>query len=225
MRGMITFFLFAVGAGVLVSANAALAGDPNTLAAGEKRQGFVLLFDGKTLDGWDGDPRVWRVDDGAIVGSSDNYSPEHNTFLVYKAPYTDFVLKAEVKLRNGNSGIQFRSKLLPDWIVHGYQADLSFAGERSAWGNFYEEKGRGRGVMPAPSVGWEKAKNIVRAKDWNQYEIYAKGSHIRLTLNGVVTIDTHDDKTSSGVIGFQLHTGDPMEVRFRGIKIKPLIQP
>ena len=225
MHGMITFFLFTVGAVTFVSANAALAGDPNTLAAGEKRQGFVLLFDGKTLDGWDGDPRVWRVDDGAIVGSSDKYSPEHNTYLVYKAPYTDFVLKAEVKLRNGNSGIQFRGKLLPDWVVHGYQADLSYAGERSAWGNFYEEKGRGRGVMPVPNAGWEKAKNIVRSKDWNQYEIYAKGSHIRLTLNGVVTIETHDDKTSSGVIGFQLHTGDPMEVRFRGIKIKLLIQP
>ena len=222
MRGMIAFFLFAVGAVTLVSANSALAGDPNTLAGDEKRQGFVLLFDGKTLDGWDGDLRLWQVEDGAIVGSSDRHSPEHNTFLVYNVPYTDFVLKAEVKLRNGNSGIQFRSQVLPDWIVHGYQADLSFAGERSAWGNFYEEKGRGRGVMPAPSAGWEKAKSIVRAKDWNQYEIYAKGSHIRLTLNGVVTIDTRDDKSSSGVIGFQLHTGDPMEVHFRGIKIKLL---
>ena len=224
MRRMITFFLFAAGVGAIASGSLALAGegDPNTLAAGEKQQGFVLLFDGKTLDGWDGDSRLWRVDDGAIVGSSDNHSPEHNTFLVYKVPYTDFVLKAEVKLRNGNSGIQFRSQLLPDWIVHGYQADLSFAGERSAWGNFYEEKGRGRGVMPAPSAGWGKAKSLVRAKDWNQYEIYAKGSHIRLTLNGVVTIDTHDEKTSAGVIGFQLHRGDAMEVRFRGIKIKPL---
>ena len=222
MRRMITFFLFTVAVVTLFSASSALAGDPNTLAADEKRQGFVLLFDGKTLDGWDGDTQVWRVDDGAIVGSSDTYSPGHNTFLVCKTPYADFVLKAEVKLRNGNSGIQFRSKLLPDWIVHGYQADLSFAGERSAWGNFYEEKGRGRGVMPTPGAGWEKAKNIVRAKDWNRYEIYAKGSHIRLTLNGVVTIDTWDDKTSSGVIGLQLHTGDAMEVRFRGIKIKPL---
>ncbi len=224
MRRVITFFLFAVAVGTIASGSLARAGegDPNTLAADEKQQGFVLLFDGKTLDGWDGDPRVWRVEDGVIVGSSDMHSPEHNTFLVCKVPYTDFVLKAEVKLRNGNSGIQFRSKVLPDWVVHGYQADLSFAGERSAWGNFYEEKGRGRGVMPAPSAGWEKAKNIVRAKDWNQYEIYAKGSHIRLTLNGVVTIDTRDDKSSSGVIGFQLHTGDPMEVHFRGIKIKLL---
>ena len=81
------------------------------------------------------------------------------------------------------------------------------------------------GTIPSTgnwSAGWEKAENIVRDKDWNQYEIYAKGSHIRLTLNGVVTIDTHDEKTSSGVIGFQLHMGDPMEVRVRGIKIKPL---
>ena len=224
MRGMIRLILIAIGAAVVAWGNAAVAAepDPNTLNADEKEQGFVLLFDGKTLDGWDGDTRTWWVDDGAIVGSSDKHSPEHNTFLVYEEPYADFVLKAEVKLRNGNSGIQFRSKLLPDWVVHGYQADLSFAGERSAWGNFYEEKGRGRGMMPTPGAGWEKAKNIVRAKDWNQYEIYFKGSHIRLTLNGVVTIDMHDEKTSSGVIGFQLHMGDPMEVRFRGIKIKPL---
>ena len=224
MRGMISFFLFAVGVGAIASGSLALAGegDPNSLAADEKQQGFVLLFDGKTLDGWDGDLRLWRVEDGAIIGSSDNYSPEHNTFLVYKAPYTDFILKAEVKLRNGNSGIQFRSKLLPDWVVHGYQADLSYAGERSAWGNFYEEKGRGRGVMPAPSAGWEKAKSVVRMKEWNQYEIYAKGSHIRLTLNGVVTIDTRDDKSSSGVIGFQLHTGGCDGGSLRGIKIKPL---
>ena len=221
---MISLVLVAVGAVIVASGNSALAAeaDPNTLTADEKQQGFVLLFDGKTLDGWDGDSRMWWVDGGAIVGSSDKHSPEQNTFLVYKEPYADFVLKAEVKLRNGNSGIQFRSKLLPDWVVHGYQADLSFAGERSAWGNFYEEKGRGRSVMPTPGAGWEKAKNIVRAKDWNQYEIYFKGSHIRLTLNGVVTIDTHDERTSSGVIGFQLHMGDPMEVRFRGIKIKPL---
>ena len=224
MRRMISLFLFAVGAVTIVAGSLALAGDddPNSLADDEKQQGFVLLFDGKTLDGWDGDSRIWQVGDGVIVGSSDKYSPEHNTYLVYKVPYTDFILKAEVKLRNGNSGIQFRSKLLPDWIVHGYQADLSYAGERSAWGNFYEEKGRGRGVMPTPSAGWEKAKSAVRDKDWNQYEIYAKGSHVRLKLNGVVTIDMHDDKTASGVIGFQLHTGKPMEVRFRGIKIKPL---
>lgn len=194
----------------------------NSLTPQEKSQGFVLLFNGENLDGWKGDARFWSVENGAVVGSSDTHSPEQNTFLIYEKPFSDFILKVDVKLRNGNSGIQFRSKALPDFVVHGYQADLSYAGERSAWGNFYEEKGRGRGVMPTPAAGWEKAKDIVRTGDWNHYEIYAKGSHIRLKLNGKVTIDAHDDQASSGVIAFQLHRGDPMEVRFRNIKIKPL---
>ena len=88
-------------------------------------------------------------------------------------------------------------------------------------------KKRAAGGVSCRLQAWagKKRKTLCGLKDWNQYEIYAKGSHIRLTLNGVVTIDTHDDKASSGVIGFQLHTGVPMEVRFRGIKVKPLIQP
>ena len=170
--------------------------------------------------------RVTRVSgwfkNGELIGSSDDFSPPHNTYLIADRQFSDFVLQLEVKLRNGNSGIQFRSAAFPDWIVHGYQADLSFAGDFSAWGNFYEEKGRGRGVMPTPTTGWEQAKDVVRKEGWNHYEIYARGSHIRLTLNGKVTIDTHDHKASTGVIAFQLHEGKPMEVRFRNIKIKPL---
>lgn len=73
-----------------------------------------------------------------------------------------------------------------------------------------------------PTTGWEQAKDAVRKDGWNHYEIYARGSHIRLTLNGKVTIDTQDNQASSGVLAFQLHEGKPMEVRFRNIKIKPL---
>ena len=194
----------------------------NHLTAEERAQSFLLLFKGSNLDGWQGDPRIWSVENGEIIGSSDAFSPPHNTYLIANRQFADFVLQLEVKLRNGNSGIQFRSTAFPDWVVHGYQADLSFAGDFSAWGNFYEEKGRGRGVMATPSAGWEPAKDVVRKEGWNHYEIYARGSRIRLTLNGKVTIDTHDDKASSGVIAFQLHEGKPMEVRFRNIKIKPL---
>ncbi len=195
---------------------------PNHLTAEETQQGYTLLFNGRTLAGWDGAPRLWRVEDGAIVGSSDKHSIEQNTFLVHEHPFSDFILRLELKLRNGNTGIQFRSQVFPDWVVKGYQADASDAGERSAWGNFYEEKGRGRNVMKTPAEGWLKGKSVVRVGGWNEYEIYAKGDHVRLTLNGLVTIDTRDDRASGGVIAIQLHSGKPMEVRLRNIRIKEL---
>jgi len=187
--------------------------------------GFVPLFNGRNLDGWDGDPAVWRVENGAIVGSSDQHAVAQNTFLIYKQQFSDFVLKAEVRLRNNNSGIQFRSTHLPGpgWVVTGYQADLSEAGpEKSAWGNFYEERGRGRAVMKTVDEGWRIGQKVYRPGEWNEYEILAQGNRIRLTLNGTVTIDTTDDKASTGVIALQLHAGAPMRVEFRNIRIQTL---
>ena len=187
-------------------------------------EGFQPLFNGRDLTGWKGDPDLWSVDSGAIVGSTDRKAASSNTFLIYGKPFADFILRADVRLRNHNSGIQFRSKVLdgPGWVVTGYQADFSEAGERSAWGNFYEEKGRGRGVMKTTDEGWRIAQNIYRVGEWNSYEIFAQGKHIRLTLNGTVTIDTTDDVASSGIIAIQLHAGVPMRVEVRNIRIKPL---
>ena len=118
--------------------------------------GYTLLFNGKNLDGWDGDPALWSVQDGAIVGSSDGHPFKVNTFLIYKTrKFSDFTLKASIKLRNHNSGIQFRSGQLPGpgWIVSGPQADASDAGDKSAWGNYYEERGRSRTMMKTPDEG------------------------------------------------------------------------
>jgi hypothetical protein len=192
-------------------------------AAGPE-EGFIPLFNGKNLDGWDGNPALWSVEDGAIIGSTDGHPIQQNTFLIYKKPYADFVLRAEVKLRNHNSGIQFRSTALPGpgWVVTGYQADFSEAGDRSAWGNFYEEKGRGRNVMKTPDEGWQIGRKIYHKGDWNEVEIFAQGPHIRLKLNGVQTIDTTDDKSANGVIAIQLHMGEPMRVEVRNIRLKPL---
>ncbi len=195
----------------------------NVLSDAERAQGYVLLFDGETLDGWDGDPRLWSVRDGAIVGSSDAHQVDTNTFLIYRKPFADFSLRLEVRLRNGNSGIQFRSKQVagPGWVVHGYQADLSDAGDRSAWGNFYEEKGRGRGMMATPDEGWQRAKDVANRQGWNRYEIRARGESVRLMLNGKVTFDGTDGKTASGIIAIQLHSGPAMQVECRNIRIKP----
>jgi hypothetical protein len=184
----------------------------------------LSLFNGRNLDGWEGDPALWSVRGGVLTGSSDGHAVKQNTFLIYKRPFADFLLKTDVRLRNGNSGIQFRSTVLPGpgWVVTGYQADLSDAGDRSAWGNFYEEKGRGRAVMKTPDEGWRVGQKVYRKGDWNSYEILAQGKRIQLKLNGVVTIDTTDEKAATGVIALQLHAGEPMQVEFRNMRIKPL---
>lgn len=197
---------------------------PNRLTEVERDEGYVLLFDGESLDGWDGDPDLWSVRDGAIVGSSDGHPVETNTFLIHRRTFRDFVLRLAVRLRNGNSGIQFRSEHLPGpgWIVRGYQADLSDAGDRSAWGNFYEERGRRRELMATPDEGWQRAKDVVLRQQWNHYEILAEGDRVRLTLNGTVTFDGTDDKTASGIIAIQLHRGPAMQIECRSIRIKEL---
>ncbi len=180
------------------------------------KDGFKPLFNGKNLDGWDGDPRLWKVRDGAIVGSTEGVTLETNSFLITKKKYANFILRAQAKLRNHNSGIQFRSEALPNWVVRGYQADLA---ENNYWGCIYEEKGT-RGVMVD---GWKgKAEKIVKLKDWNDLEVRCEGDHIQLKVNGMLTADLHDSVRLDGIIALQLHRGPPMEVSFRNIQIKVL---
>lgn len=197
----------------------------NELTPQEKKEGFTLFFNGKNLDGWEGDPVRWSVQNGVIVGSSDGHPFKVNTFLIHKRTYKNFILRADIKLRNHNSGIQFRSEQLPGegWMVRGYQADASEVDDaKSAWGNLYEERLRGRNAMKTPDQGWLIAKPLVHHGDWNSYEILADGDHIRLTFNGVVTIDAHDSAASSGIIALQLHAGPEMRVEFRNLRIKIL---
>jgi hypothetical protein len=211
---------------ILLGALAAvLSAAENQLTPEETKDGFTLLFNGRNLDGWDGDPALWKVEDGVIVGSSDNHPFKVNTFLIYQGTYSNFILKGDIKLRNHNSGIQFRSEQMPGpgWIVKGLQADASEVGaEKSAWGNLYEERGRGRNVMKTPDQGWLLGKAVVHHQDWNTYEILADGDHLRLTLNGTVTIDMHDSRKTSGIIALQMHAGELMRVEFRNLKLRKL---
>ena len=185
-------------------------------AAAFAQDGFQPLFNGRNLDGWDGDPRLWSVRDGMIVGATEGVSLNDNTFLISKQPYRDFVLRVEMKLRNHNSGIQFRSEALPHWVVRGYQAD---AAENNYWGNLYEEKGT-RGIMV--NTWAEKGSKAYKPGDWNVYDIVCQGDHIQILLNGVTTADLHDSARLEGIIALQLHRGPPMEVRFRKIEIQEL---
>ncbi len=187
----------------------------NRLTAVEKQQGWELLFNGRNLNGWYGEPGLWSVIDGTIVGSSGRRL-RRNTFLISRREFSDFILKVDIKLINRNSGVQFRSKVLPHYTVRGYQADAT---RGKAWGNLHGENTGRRVIID----GWTgKGQTVVRPAKWNHYEIYCMGDHIKLTLNGLVTVDTQDDMVREGVIAFQLHRGRPMSVAFRNIKIKPL---
>lgn len=184
------------------------------LALSAAEPGFRPLFNGKNLEGWDGDPRLWRVENGEIVGSTEGVTLPANSFLIRRGEFSDFVLRAQAKLRNGNSGIQFRSEALPDFVVRGYQADMA---ENAWWGSLYEERGK-RGVLVE---GWKgKGERLVRAKDWNDIEVTCKGDRIQIRLNGEVTAQFQDSLRLSGIIALQLHRGPPMEVRFRNIRIQ-----
>lgn len=178
--------------------------------------GFSPLFNGKDLDGWEGDPRLWKVTDGVIEGSTEGVTLGQNSFLITKRTFSNFVLRAEMKLRNHNSGIQFRSQRLSDFAAAGYQMD---AGENNYWGNIYDERGK-RGIMVDSFR--EKGSTVLKPNDWNDVEIHCDGDHIQIRLNGLVTADIHDSASPEGVIALQLHRGPPMQVWFRNIMIKEL---
>ncbi len=161
-----------------------------------------------------GDPALWRMEGDELVGATDG-SLTHNTFYSFDGEYADFELDIQFKIRNGNSGIQFRSELLPDYVVQGYQGDVSTDGYL---GILYEERGRGfLGQMMIPGV-----YDHVDLNGWNDYRITAIGPRITLAVNGFTTVDyTESDAGArkAGVIAVQMHEGPAMEVRYRRLKI------
>ena len=181
---------------------------------------FVPLFDGKTLGGWTGDTELWSVEDGAIVGTTDQKPIKRNSFLSTKRKFKNFVLKLKFKLRNGNSGVQFRSTRKPDFGVRGYQADIA---EKRYMGILYDEGGS-RGILH--DVDPQEVAQHVNKDDWNEYVITADGAHITQVLNGHTTVDYREadleQGASEGIIALQLHVGPAMRVWFKDVMIKEL---
>ena len=181
-------------------------------------EGFVPLFDGKTLDGWQGDPDLWKVEDGTIAGSTDDKTIKHNTFLSTTKSYKNFILKVNFRLRNHNSGIQIRSKQGQDYVVTGYQPDIA---ESRYTGMLYEEGGRG--ILA--DVDPKEVEKVFKKGDWNEYVITCDGPRIQLQLNGVTTVDyteKSDKGAKEGIIAFQLHVGPKMKVWFKDVQLKEL---
>ena len=188
-------------------------------AAAEAEEGFVPLFNGKDLTGWEGNAKLWIVEDGMLIGRSSGI--RHNDFLATTKTFGDFVLRFQVRLVNGkgNSGVQFRSKRVPNsHEVSGYQADVG----QGWWGTLYDEARRNRPVAKPKPADLKKA---VKPKGWNDYEVKAVGPRITLTINGVELVDytEKDDKIArTGIIAPQVHSGGALEVQFRNIRIKEI---
>ena len=203
---------------------------------------WTPLFDGKTLNGWQGAEGLWTVADAAITGNTT--SETHltaNSFLIWQGgKLGDFELKLKFRIEGGNSGIQFRSQDLGDFHVGGYQADID-SGKRYT-GILYEERMRGilceRGKKVEIAADGQKtevgdscdgkafAEKIDESK-WNEYTIVAKGNHITQTINEFVTVDLvdHDPKAAKdGILAFQIHVGPAMKVQFKDIQLKKLSQ-
>jgi len=206
--------------------------------------GFTRIFDGKSLAGWDGDTTFWRVENGSIVGES---TPQNrvseNTFLIWRGErLRDFELKIDFRINGTNSGVQVRSSELPavgKWVLKGYQADLDFT--NGFTGNLHEERGRDllvpRGevvrVSEGPaykSIGRIAAatdlRGVVNVGNWNRYHIIARGPMILQLLNGQLMAVLVDEDAAhralEGVLGLQMHVGDPFRVEFRNIWYKRL---
>jgi len=169
-----------------------------------------LFFNGKNTDGWSGEKQYWKVENGELIGTSP--ALKKNEWFVAPLAVKDFRLIVEVKLvpNAGNSGIQFRSEVLPDRAVKGYQADVGVGW----WGKLYEEHGR--------ELLWkESGEKAVKADDWNTYEVLAVGPSIKTAINGQLCVDLEDTGGArQGVIALQLHAGGAFEVRYRKFQLE-----
>jgi len=203
-------------------------------------EGYTALFDGKTLGQWRGLPELWSVEDGALTGTTTADAPiSANTFLVYSGDVPrDFELLLEFKIVGGNSGVQYRSKLMDElkFIVGGFQADIDSSPTFS--GIHYEERMRGilatrgqRVVIGADGnkrtedfAKPEDLQKLIKPNEWNSYRIVAEGNHTRHYINGELMSEVTDQQQApeAGMLALQLHAGPPMRVQFRRLYLKPL---
>jgi hypothetical protein len=210
--------------------------------------GFVPIFDGKTLAGWDGDPTFWRVENGEIVGET---TPQKvvklNNFLIWRGgTVRDFELKVEFRLNGTNSGVQYRSVEMPEiakWVLKGYQADMDF--NNDVTGNLHEERGRKPGhVVLAPrgqvvrltdgpkyktlaTIGDNTLlRGVMNVNGWNRYHIIGRGPVMIQILNGQLISAAIDEDSKNfvpeGLVGFQMHQGPPFKIEYRNILYRKL---
>jgi 3-keto-disaccharide hydrolase len=194
------------------------------LSKKEKSEGFVSLFNGKDLTGWVGATKGYHAEDGKIV------CPKRGGGNLFtKKEYSDFVFRFEFKLTPGaNNGVGIRAPLKGDAAYVGMEIQILDTGYKGRL-QPYQYHGSIYGVVPA------KRGFLKPAGQWNSEEITAKGTRIKVVLNGTTIVDADIKKASTphtldkrnhpglkrkkGHIGF---LGHGSHVEFRNIRVKDL---
>ncbi len=184
----------------------------------------IALFNGRTLDGWEGDTQIWRVEAGAIVAGSLTQRVPRNAFLATKKSYENFELRLKIRLQGSdgfiNSGIQVRSVRIPNHHeMFGYQVDAG----KDWWGKLYDESRRKKTIAEPRDPAAVAA--AAKPDDWNEIRIRAEGPRLRGWINGVATFDYEEKEAripQDGHIGLQVHGGGAVLVQFKDIAIEEL---
>jgi Domain of Unknown Function (DUF1080) len=203
----------------------------------------ISLFDGTTLNGWEGADGLWRIEDGAITGETTKGKKlKENSFLIWRVgKVADFTIEFHYRILSdsANSGLQYRSKELGNFVVSGYQADIE-AGVKYSGINYGEKTGRNilaeRGQRVTYTDGQEKSveqfapgadlQKFIHGKgEWNLYKIVAHGATLSHFINGTLmseTIDKSKEAAHEGILALQLHVGPPMKIQFKDIMLTPI---
>lgn len=184
------------------------------------------LFDGATLAGWEGNPKIWRVEDGMLTGGSYLETIRENEFLATTRDYTNFIVRLKIKLSgtNGfiNSGFQIRSQRVKNSSeMAGYQCDY---GEPSWYGCIYDESRRNRLVATSDM---KTLRPVLHPGGWDEYVIRADGARVTTWINGVLGVDYTEKETGLpnfdwGKLGIQVHAGGKAVVQVKDITVEEL---
>jgi hypothetical protein len=210
----------------------------------QNKAGFVQIFDGKSMKGWDADTTFWKVKDHSFVGEVTPSTPiKTNTFLIWRGGLpANFEFKASYRISpEGNSGVNYRSEELPDikYALKGYQADID--GGNVYTGQNYEERGRGflakRGEIAllktdkSPTItgsigNSDSLKSKIKVGDWNEVHIIVNNNHMQHYINGILMSDVTDEdlvkRKMKGLLGLQVHVMPFMKVEYRNLYLKQL---
>lgn len=239
MNGQIERFTWVGGLVVLFFSAAWSSAGEQPARNAQDEPGFVRIFNGKDLSGWDGDPKVWSVKDGAICCASPE-DGQRNWLVWQGGEPADFELRLRFRFSAGNSGVQVRSKEIEKRMVQGYQVEVAAKDKMGLWHHsIAPAKHRshlataGQKVIISPDgektitpLGDpEEIQAAFKDNDWNDLTVIARGTRLIQKINGVLFADLTDEEkeysSRSGVLAFQDH-GRGTVVQFKDVRLKHL---